>query len=281
MLFLLFGTALAGGMLVAGPVAPAHGGDPEGCNPIPIDTGETRQQAAGQDEMGNPVDVATSRSGDGILGEERDIAVSDVTGQTGSEGVQVLFRQIGGVLAATWSDDVLHNMIGTVIYDGVDANPTTVNPTGLGGLDFTGSGPDGKFVLQVERLDHPGAPEATIVPATLTVYTDAANYSSLSIQIEGPVPVGDTQTFEFPLLSFVAIAGGGVNWANVGAISLEIDTGNNGIDAVDMLVTAFTGPCFGPPPGGPPTPPPPEVPPVPPEQPPTPPTILTPPRFTG
>jgi hypothetical protein len=273
--------ATAGVLVIAGPVAPAQGGAPEGCNPIPIDTGETRQQAAGQDEMGNPVDVSSSRTGEGILGEERDISVSDVSGQTGSEGVQVLFRQIGGGLAATWSDDVLHNMVGTVIYDGPDGNPTSVNPTGLGGLDFTGSGPDGKFVLQVERLDHPGAPDATIVPVTLEVYTDAANFSSLSMQIEGPVQVGNTQTFEFPIASFVAVAGGGVNWANVGAISLQIDTGYNGIDAVDMLITAFTGPCFGPPPGGPPTPPPPEVPPEVPPGPPTPPTVRVPPRFTG
>jgi hypothetical protein len=272
---MLFGMATAGVLVISGPIGPAEGGPPEGCNPIPIDTGETRQQAAGQDDMGNPVDVATSRSGDGILGEERDIAVSEVTGQLGAEGVQVQFRQIGGALAATWSDDVLHNMVGTVIYDGVDANPTTINPTGLGGLNFTGSGPDGKFVLQVERLDHPGAPEATIVPVTLQVYTDAANASSLSMQIEGPVPVGTIETFEFPISSFVAFAGAGVDWANVGAISLQIDTGFNGIDAVDMLITAFTGPCFGLPPSGP--PPPPEIPPGPP----TPPTIRTPPRFTG
>lgn len=283
MLRVLFGAVLVGGTLAAA-AGTASGGEVPGCDPIAVDTGETRQQAAGQDEAGKPVEVTSTKSGPGILGGERDIVVSDVHGKLGSEGVQVQFRQIGGALAASWSDDVLHNMVGTVIYDGADADAAILNPTGLGGLDLRGSGPLGSFVFVIERLDAPGAPGPTIVPTTMEVYTDSASASRLSVDIEGPVPVDESATYVFPLADFNPFLGAGADWSNVGAISLQLNTGLGGLDAVDMLLTGFSGPCSGPPPGVPEAPPgPPGTPTLsPPSAPPSaPPAVPIPPRFTG
>jgi hypothetical protein len=280
MLRVLFGAVLMGATATATAGA-AGGGEVPGCDPIAVDTGETRQQAAGQDEAGKPVEVASTKSGAGILGGERDIVVSDVHGKLGSEGVQVQFRRIGGELAASWSDDVLHNMVGTVIYDGIDGDAAVLNPTGLGGLDLTGSGALASFVFVIERLDAPGAPGPTLVPATMEVYTDSANASRLSLDIEGPVPVDESAQYVFPLADFNPFLGAGADWSNVGAISLQLNTGLGGLDAVDVLLTGFSGPCTGPPPGapeappGPPTLTPPNIPPS------APPAVPIPPRFTG
>jgi hypothetical protein len=172
-----------------------------------------------------------------------------------------------------------------VVYDGPDGDAATLNPTGLGGLDLTGSGALASFVFVVERLDAPGAPGRTIVPATMEVYTDSASASRLSIDIEGPVPVDESAQYVFPLAEFNPFLGAGADWSNIGAISLQLNTGLGGLDAVDMLLSGFSGPCPGPPPGTPEAPPGPPAlspPSAPPSAPPlAPPAVPIPPRFTG
>ncbi len=114
---------------------------------------------------------------------------------------------------------------GVVSWDGIDSDGDQLNPIGLGGFDLTEGGAN----LGIEFLQGADLPGGVL---TLTVYTDADNFSFLSQPIpQTPLGTADVVTV-FWFDDFTIAAGFGADFANVGAIELEI----LGVPAMDAQV---------------------------------------------
>jgi large repetitive protein len=101
----------------------------------------------------------------------------------------------------------------TVFWDGTPGNHTTVNPTGLGGVDLTGDGVQDSLVVVIPVTDVPA--ELTIV-----VYSDAGRASETMIQV--PFFSRDF-SLVIPFAAFTPLPGfGAADFANVGAVTFEI-----------------------------------------------------------
>ena len=151
------------------------------------------------------------------IGGERDFLVQ-ITSPTGS--IALAANDVTpDVLEFTASS--VANGTREVIWDGVDGNGATLNPTGLGGVDLTGGG-TGRYLEFLIGSDHVGG------QLDVKIYTDAGNWSV------GHVAIPDTGGAAtglviLPFTSFVTQAGAGANFSKVGAISISI----SGAQAVD------------------------------------------------
>lgn len=147
------------------------------------------------------------------IGGERDFYV-ELTSATGS--VSLAANDVTpDVLEFTTSSVAAGRRM--MIWDGVDGSGATLNATGLGAVDLTGGG-TGRYLVFLTGSDHAGG------LLDVRIYTDSGNWSSGSIAIP---ETGGAATAEIvlPFASFVAQAGTGANFANVGAISIEIAGG--------------------------------------------------------
>lgn len=160
--------------------------------------------------MGAPGSAGSQVSGAGILGGERDMVVT-------------LVSNIGVVMAAsTGTLNYAHafnsEATGLIVWDGPDTGPlgaATLNPTGLGGVDFTNGGGEDEIAMPL-LLSNLSA------PMVLTAYTDAVNFSTATLLFPGNVPPQARLSALFT--SFVADPGGtGADFTNIGAFSLYID----------------------------------------------------------
>ena len=95
-------------------------------------------------------------------------------------------------------------------------------PSGLGGLDLTEGGANVALRLIIGADQNNGI-------ATMTVYTDAANYSRAAVPIPNTVTGAADAKIYIRLQDFVTAAGNGADFTNVGAVQLEIE----GVAAVD------------------------------------------------
>ena len=158
--------------------------------------------------------------GGGILGGFRDVQVGgNATGFVGTRATAS-----GGVFAFSNDTGVTGDVL--ITWDG-DDSPTVLDPLGLGGVDLTSGGFNDAFRLDVLTSDLAG------LQLTIHVHTDAGNSSSQSITIGTAVNGGLMQDFLFT--NFTPTAGGGADFANVGAIQLYV-TGPAEIDATFDLV---------------------------------------------
>ncbi|MCL4206074.1 MAG: hypothetical protein KJ000_26625, partial [Pirellulaceae bacterium] len=100
-----------------------------------------------------------------------------------------------------------------VFWDGTAGNHTTVNPTGLNGVDLTSGGFQDAFVVVIPVTDIPA--ELTIV-----VFSDAGRVSQTMIQ----VPFLSTDfSLVIPFSSFTPVPGfGAADFSEVGAVTFEI-----------------------------------------------------------
>jgi uncharacterized repeat protein (TIGR01451 family) len=115
-----------------------------------------------------------------------------------------------------------------VIYDGIDGDATTLDATGLGGVDLTASDSVG-FRFRI------GADQASTL--VVRVYSSATNFSiaNISIPVTGGSP-SDTLIVRYG--DFTTVGGTGADFTNVGAIEFAIEAGT-GVDArVDIIETA-------------------------------------------
>jgi len=127
-----------------------------------------------------------------ILGTQRDVIIDC------SEHGQVLYAVSPPLQVSSGTDGVCTCKFQ---YDG-DDNSTTLDPTGLAGVDFSNG--------QVLAFD---MDTDTAIPLTVTVYTDATKVSRFVYSmIQGP-------TIYIPFVSFI----GNVEWNNIGAITFEFD----------------------------------------------------------
>jgi len=146
-------------------------------------------------------------SGPGILGGEREMMLTLVPG-FGSVGVGM---SVSGD-AMTYGHFASSQGTGRITWDGADGS-STLDPTGLGGVDFTNAGTE-------DRIGIPVLVNNLAATMTLIAYTDAVNYSTATVSLPGSVP---PQTPLSVLFTDFTAVGTGADFTNIGAFSLFID----------------------------------------------------------
>ncbi len=188
-------------------------------NPAPfqvdIATGSVRTQAIDTFDT-TPVATITANTGDPVrnqsntateaIGGERDIVLTR-TGAVGSVSLEIETTidvlSVGSALGT-----------GTALlqYDGLD-NSTTLNPTGLGGLNLSGSDSRSGLIVRIEQAN------PTTGGVDITIYTDATRFSTRNITYPAAANPGPVEVF-VPFSSFTTGVGAaaGADFASVGAI---------------------------------------------------------------
>ncbi|NBL65906.1 hypothetical protein GV828_11915, partial [Flavobacterium sp. NST-5] len=143
------------------------------------------------------------------LGTERDISITNKSSSTSLNSI------VASVISST--HEVSHGSgnrsLVTIQYDGVDGDAQNLNPTGLGGLDF--SGIDG-FSLKANK-------DATVIKVTIELWSNAGAASSYTKTYPAlPNLTNQTETINFN--SFTPLVGTGVNLSNIGAVVFKYDT---------------------------------------------------------
>ncbi len=170
-----------------------------------IDTFDTTAVPTITANTGNPVQTVSAAATEAI-GGERDIVLTR-TGAVGSVSLEVETTidvlSVGSALGT-----------GTALlqYDGVDGT-TTLNPTGLGGLNLSAGDSRSGLLLRVEQAN------PTTGGVTVTIYSSATNFSTANIAYPAGANPGPVEIF-VPFSSFTTGVGaaGAANFTSVGAI---------------------------------------------------------------
>jgi hypothetical protein len=155
-------------------------------------------------------------AGANILGGEREIVVT-ATGITGGGSgfwnrVQVNTAS-DGILAMSSDGGVKGEML--VVWDGVDNNATVISTTGLNGMDLTGGGTNGGFIVRTTFADLP-------VSATLQVYSNT-NLAQATFNIPGNI---NTNFVDF-FVPFTQFTGNASVLTNAGAVAFYVNGENS------------------------------------------------------
>lgn len=213
-----------------------------------IDDFNTQNQYIADVTTGDGGVWSSSGFSSNILGGYRDIyaeklgsAATDPNPPFPGSGVQMFVN--GGLLS--FNTATSDNALGIVRWDGINAG-TSINATGLGGVDFASAANAFKITVKNSDLGFPFAIEA---------YTDATHWSRLivySVSVSNYVP--DTSPIQFadflgaanlnnqPLWSGALLStgsGGSVNFGNVGALQAIINFGGS-TTAVDLSIDAVS-----------------------------------------
>lgn len=166
-----------------------------------------------------------------IVGGEREAIVQRIAGA----GAADLTFNAGASSTMAVANGTGGRSLSTITWDGsADAGSAGLDATGLGGIDFTLLGAQDAFDLRVVANDFPAQ-------VTITVYTDALNYSALTLSSPGGIPGPSSVPFLFEYASFSALAGTGADFANVGAIVLTVNANLNATDIeLDFFGTTTT-----------------------------------------
>ena len=198
-------------------------GESEGTIGQTIDDFESNQIAGAAPPL--PSSDNSTKADPGVTGGERDLFVELTQGSDIYSSVSLISG--GGFLRLASGSMVKGNA--KVVWDGQDGSATSLNPTGLGGLDFTnfsGNTMTG-IVLKV------GADHSNCV-VKLKVYTNAGKWSEFTATVPETDGGAATQLLTFNFNGTPsAQAGGGVDFSNVGAIELTFE----GVTAVDGMVS--------------------------------------------
>lgn len=165
-------------------------------------------QALSLSTLGTVSSSVSSFGGD-ILGIERDMTLQMFSGS----GMSVQ-ANLGGFSILDQSQNSNTKGKTTITWDGVDGSPA-VNYTGLGGLDLTEGGINNSITISVLFDDLPSE-------LILSAYTDSGNWSKYTASLPGLIfssPAIVVMAFD----DFVIQSGSGVDFTNIGAISLIVD----------------------------------------------------------
>lgn len=191
--------------------------------PILIDNFST-SQAKLSDTSSNSVGLSSAICGAGILGGCRDLFVSKIgnpADDANGDGVEISVFGSPGHLK--FSSDTGQNGYGIVRWDGAHFDGfSTIDATGLGGVNMAGSAIG--FHLTVTNAD-------IGFPFTLNAYTDASNWTSLTLVSSGP----GSYFIPFALFALGSSTGSGINFGSVGALEAIINTGG-AIADVDLQI---------------------------------------------
>ncbi|QDT08378.1 Large cysteine-rich periplasmic protein omcB precursor [Planctomycetes bacterium K23_9] len=195
-----------------------------------IDSFDGTQQIA-NDSTNDGVPVAISQLAPEALGGERDLFVNKTS--------------VNGAVQLSVNDPLLPNVLTfdsiqtgdgerRVVWDGVDGDAVTINDNGLS-QDLTANG-------EAEGIRLEFGADLAGGNAVVRLYSDDANaattnrFSTATIPI--PVTGGGTTTTEYvPFSNFISAGGGGVNFADVGAIELDISGASNINGTADLVGT--------------------------------------------
>ncbi|MCI5066324.1 hypothetical protein MRY87_11430 [bacterium] len=177
----------------------------------------------------------TSQAGSNVVNRSVVISPQSIGGTRAIEAVST--SGLVGILTATTPNlgdrRYLHSQEVDVIgrselhWDG-DADPTTLDVTGLGGIDLTEDGGTA-FILEDVGFDFAFG---RAISLTVTVY-DAADatgqtFSTYSLLLDAPVNFSDISIpFDTPTL---VGPGGAADFSRVGALQLLVDGSNPGVD---------------------------------------------------
>ena len=156
-----------------------------------------------------------------LLGGERDLLADSISGTL----------PIGNSFYVGYNALDLTNGTGeysfvTVQWDGQDGNANSLNPTGLGGLDFAALNID-KFTTEV-TADFPVTPDSLAM--SFELWSNAGAASVISKKFKYPND-GNFHAIEFLFSERVNLVGSGVDLSDIGAVVLKIDmTNRNGWD---------------------------------------------------
>ncbi len=161
-----------------------------------------------------------------MIGGQRDVEVIVTNGETDLE----MTADAGGNSLLTHSQD--SNVVGStlVVWDGIDNDPLTVDPTGLGGVDLTGGGILDAIAIRITFDD---------LPVNLTMRVgNGANVSERMLALPGGIfsPI----LFVLPFASFATLSGTGADFMDVGVIELMIDGQIGGTDVEIDFLQAIT-----------------------------------------
>ncbi len=165
-----------------------------------------------------PAVGSISVNGPGILGGERDVLLTCLEpGLYGSIWDMVWFFDHEGRYSIRERDGARGRHL--LVWDGPDNDPEQLDASGLAGIDMTNriKGCPLQDAFTVEFYDfEPFNP----VILTLTVYTDADNWSQFSQTI---TPDEYSFVLHYPYSDFVPISGAGADFTDVGALSMQIE----------------------------------------------------------
>lgn len=190
-----------------------------------IDSFQTFQTATDAVSMlgPQPTVASSSTSAPEAVGGERDLFVAWTPGGTGGE-VALRVNAFGGQLLQ-FDTTAGAQGIRQVVWDGFDADPFSLDPTGLGGLDVTDGGQNHGLRLRI-WADHSGG------RAEIGVYSGTDNFSTAIVTIpETRTGTGsDVEAVDilFEQLAntnqpaFTSQSGEGADFSQVGAIQLAI-----------------------------------------------------------
>ena len=160
-----------------------------------------------------------------VLGGERDLYVELIESTNPISSISLAAS--GGNLYVASGPGATGNV--KIVWDGVDGNARTVNPTGLGGIDLTASnGNTMTGIALTSGADHPNA------KIMLRIYTDANNWSEFTTIVPeslGGEAIGQA-VFNFDDVP-TGQSGQGADFTNVGALELTFE----GVTAVDAQVS--------------------------------------------
>jgi len=156
-------------------------------------------------------------TGPSIIGFERDLLVN-LTGGT-INGYSLRAGVGDGFFSL--SQDATIKGGARVEWDGFDNDPSTINPTGLGGVDLTSGWTQDALLLRSFFNDLP-------TDVVLRVYSGAGNVSVFNFTLPGP----SEGNYAIPFNDFSVESGAGANFTDVGAISLSAGSGSTSPDLV-------------------------------------------------
>ena len=197
--------------------------DAEGAEGLTIDGFDSEQVVEARPPM--PSSTPSSVVDAQVVGGERDMYVEITAGTDKYSYVSLISAD--GFLRLASGSMVTGNA--RLVWDGIDGSGTALNPTGLGGQNFTVH--DGNTMTGIALTvgaDHPSS------AVSIRVYTDANNWSEFRAIVPQTPGGAPTASLVFGFNDAPTAKGGsGVNWANVGAVELTFE----GVTAVDGQVS--------------------------------------------
>ncbi|MFA4927209.1 MAG: hypothetical protein WC558_01745 [Patulibacter sp.] len=202
--------ALVVGVTALGCSAAPAGAAIGGGTPITIDSFAVDQSALTLTVPPAGTTASSSVSGGGILGGERDLELAlnggVIAGSTTSATVS------SGLLSFTRDTSIAGNV--RLTWDGLDGS-STVDPSGLGGIDLTAGGRQNALDLAMTSADLPAS-------VSVMVMTDPTHISTATVGLPGPVVTG--RHVVIPFSSITPLFGAGADLTDVGAIHVTIGT---------------------------------------------------------
>lgn len=192
--------------------------------PLIIDDFSTNQSAMSITFPPAGTSMSSRASGQGLLGAERDLQISLNGGVIAGNRMSATVSS--GSLSYAQEATIAGSM--TCQWDGADGS-SSLNPTGLGGIDLTGGGSLDSLQFNLAFDDLP-------LGMRWTVYSDAGNASSATLALPGLI--FSSTSFSIPFSAFTPTLGAGADFASVGAITLDASSSVTAPDMVIDLVQA-------------------------------------------